>query len=115
MKHRINTNIGEAFKKFFVIKDIKASISKPQAIQDNLKRKKIETPYEINHKPKKIKLEHGKHDQSKESKSKVSHDSTEKFILQDQKNLQIHQIKNNSSNNQQSFECKLCEKKFFDK
>ena len=74
-------------------------LSKPQAIQDNLKRKKFENSHELNNpKPKKIKLE-----QDEESKSKISH------LKKDITNLQ----NNNSSNNRQAFECKLCEKKFY--
>ena len=38
-KHKINVNLKEAFKIFFVIKDVEPSISKRQTIQDNLKRK----------------------------------------------------------------------------
>ena len=65
-----------------------------------MKRKKFENSHELNNpKPKKIKLE-----QDEESKSKISH------LKKDITNLQNN---NNSSNNRQSFECKLCEKKFY--
>ena len=66
-KHKIHRILEVAFKNFFVIKEIekevankKKIISNSQAIQDELKRGKNETPNQSNSKHKKIKVVEGK-------------------------------------------------------